>query len=355
MNFKSVTLLGVVAALCVAGTWAALRTAPQGIAADRRGEPVFPQLINQANTVAAITIRDNDKPFTVERRDNGFFDKASGYPAKPEAFRDIVAGMISLAYEESKTSDPQRYADLGLADAGQAEKTGRQVTLTDSKGATLADIIVGNRDMTVGGARGGTFVRFPKEPQTWLARGEVRVPVPNTAWFEINLLNLNKDALAKLELRGGGLDDVTLVSATKGADLTLQAPPAGREAEAGKLMRLSFMVDPISFQDVRKPTGDVKAGGRTLTAYGHNGLKLTVTSVGDLADGWVRISAEGTNEESNKQAEALKPKIDGFEFKLSKNDSDMLAWGLKDFTQEAKTDPKTDPAPQPNGEAKPNQ
>ncbi|MDH7796870.1 MULTISPECIES: DUF4340 domain-containing protein [unclassified Beijerinckia] len=350
MNIKSVTLLGVVTALCVVGSWAALRTAPQGIASDRRTEPVFPQLLTEANNVAAITIRDSDKPFTVERRDNGFFDKASGYPTKPEAFRDIVAGMISLAYEEGKTADPQRYADLGLADAGQAEKSGRQVTLLDSKGATLADIIIGNRDMTVGGARGGTFVRFPKEPQTWLVRGEVRVPVPNTAWFEINLINLNKDALAKLELRGGGLDDVTLVSPTKGADLALAPAPVGRDADNGKLMRLSFMVDPISFQDVRKPTGDVKPGGRTLTAYSHNGLKLTMTSVGDLADGWVRIAAEGTTDDSKKQAEDLKPKLDGFEFKLAKNDSDMLAWGMKDFTQEAKAEQK----PPQNDEPKPN-
>lgn len=350
MNIKSLTVLCVVAALCVAGTWATLRTAPQGIAADRRGEPVFPRLINEANSVTAITIRDNSPPFTVERRDNGFFEKASGYPVKPEAFREIVAGMISLAYEEGKTADPQRYADLGLAEAGQAEKSGRQVTLQDAKGATLADVIIGNRDMTVGGARGGTFIRFPKEPQTWLARGEVRVPAPNTAWFEINLINLNKDALAKLELRGGGLDDVTIASPSKGAELALQSPPSGREPEAGKLMRLSFMVDPLSFQEVRKADGAVKPDARILTAYGHNGLKLTVTSVGDLVDGWVRIVAEGTTDESKPQAEALKPKLDGFEFKLSKNDSDMLAWGLKDFTQEAKVENK----PQQNGEAKPN-
>jgi len=337
MNVKSVSILGLVAALSVAGTWAVLRTSPQGIAADKRGQTVFPGLISKANDVTAIAIRDNDTTFTVVRRDNGFFDKASGYPTKPEAFRDLVAGAIGLTYEEGKTADPTRYGDLGLADAGKAEKSGREVTFTNAKGDVLADIIVGNRDNTVGGARGGTFVRFPKEPQTWLVRGEMRIPVPHTAWFEINLINLNKDALAKLELSGGGLDDVSMVSEKKGADLTLQSPPEGRTPDTGKVMRLSFMVDPLSFQDVRKPTAEPKPDARKLIATGQNGIKITVTSVGELADGWVRIGVESTSDASKKQAEELKPKVDGFEFKLSKNDSDMLAWGMKDFTQEPKS------------------
>ena len=337
MNFKSVSILGLVAVLAIAGTWAVLQTAPQGVASDRRGQAVFPGLIAKANDITAIAIRDNDATFTVERRDNGFFDKASGYPTKPEAFRDLVAGAIGLTFEEGKTADPERYGDLGLAEPGHAEKSGRQVTFTNAKGDVLADIIVGNRDNTVGGARGGTFVRFPKEPQTWLARGEMRVPAPHTAWFEINLVNLNKDALARIELRGGGLDEITMVSEKKGADLVLQSPPEGRTADAGKILRLSFMVDPLSFQDVRKPSAEPKPDARQLIAYGQNGLKITVTNVGELADGWVRIAAEATTAEAKNQADELKPKIDGFEFKLSKNDSDMLGWGMKELTQEPKS------------------
>lgn len=339
MNARYVIVLGCAAVVAVAATAFTLRVGPQDIAADRRGETVFPGLLARANDVATISVRDSEKTFTVERRDGGFFDQASRYPVRPEAFRDVVAGATTLAFEEAKTSDPARYGDLGLGEPGEAkpEQTGREVTLKDAKGETLANFIVGNRDTTVGGARGGVYIRFPDKPQTWLARGEVRVPVPHTAWFEINLINLNKDALARLELRGGGLDEVTLVAPKKGEDLKLENAPEGRTADSGKAMRLSFMVDPVSFQDVRRPTGVVKPDARKLIAYGHNGLKITVTNVDDLADGWVRMSVEATTEEAKKQAAELAPKIDGFEFKLSKNDSDMLAWGMKDFTTEAKS------------------
>ena len=42
-------------------------------------------------------------------------------------------------------------------------------------------------------------------------------------------------------------------------------------------------------------------------------------------------------DETGATLATLAPKIDGFEFKLSKNDSDMLEWGLKDFTAEPKS------------------
>ena len=137
---------------------------------------------------------------------------------------------------------------------------------------------------------------------------------------------------------GGGLDEVKMAAEKKGEDLKLETPaPEGRSPENGKILRLSFMVDPLSFQDVRAPRGELKADARKLVAFGHNGLKITVVSVGSIEDGWVRMAVEATTEESKAQAAELAPKIDGFEFKLSKNDSDMMGWGLKDFTAEAKS------------------
>ncbi|HEY8580371.1 MAG TPA: DUF4340 domain-containing protein [Beijerinckiaceae bacterium] len=336
MNVKQVVILGCVAVAAVAATAFTLRVAPTSISADRRGERVFPALLANVNEVASVTIRDNERAFTVKRRDGGFFDKDSRYPAKAEAFRDLVSGATTLSFEEAKTQDPSRYGDLGLADPGQGDKSGREVTIRNAKGDTLAHFIVGNRDTTVGGARGGVYLRFPGQPQTWLARGEARTPVPHTAWFEINLVNLGKDALARLELRGGGLDDLTMAAPSKGADIALEGAPEGRAPDTGKVMRLSFMVDPISFQDVRRPTKEPAPDARRLIATTHSGLRVTIAAV-DLAEGWTRISAEATTDEAKAQLAELAPKIDGFEFKLSKNDADMLSWGMKDVTSEPKT------------------
>lgn len=342
MNAKQLVVLAAAAVIAIGATAVTLRTSPQNIASDRRGERVFPDLLARANDVTTISIRDDDRTFTVERRGDGFFDKDSGYVARGESFRDLVAGAASLTFEESKTADAARHADLGLAEPGKGlgDKAGREVIMRDAKGVALASVVVGNRDNTVGGARGGTFIRPPGMNQTYLARGELRVPVPHAAWFEINLINFTRDMLARLEVRGAGQGDYVMVSEPKGTDLKLQTVVEGRQPDSGKVLRLSFMVDPISFQDVRAPKGEPKSDARQYIATSHEGLRVTVTSVGEQKDGWVRMAVDTTPEASDaakKQAADLAPKMHGFEFKLSQNDIDQMAWTLNDVTTEPKS------------------
>ncbi len=340
MNSKQVSLLGVIAAAAVALTTYTYNTAPQRFAGDRRGVAVFPDLAGKANDIATISIRDKDKTFTVERNERGFFDRDSRYPVKPELFRDLVGNAATLSFEESKTADEKRYADLGLADPekDKSEKSGREVIIKDGKNNVLASFWVGNRENTVGGARAGQYMRFGADKQTWLVRGTTNVPAPHTAWFEINFFNMNKDALESVDFSGGGLPEIKFASAKKGEDLKLATPaPEGRKEDTNKSLRVAFMVDPLSFDEVRQPKEELKADGRKFVAKDRDGLVVTVTSVGKFEDGWMRIAVEGTNDESKKRAADLKPKMEGFEFKLIQRYSEVMGWKLEEFTEEVKS------------------
>jgi hypothetical protein len=337
MNIKQIGILTVLAALAVGAAGYTLRVGSQGFATDKRGQVVFPGLVQRANDVASITIRDSERTYTIEKREDGFYDKDSGYPAKADAFRDVVSGAALLSFEETKTADPTRYADLGLADPGAApDAVGRQVILRDAKGDVLASLIAGNRDTTVGGAAGGSYIRLGDQKQTWLVRGEVRAPVPQAAWFEINLVNIGRDALAGIRLSGGGLDEIVAVSEKKGDDLKITNAPEGRETDSGKVMRLSFMVDPISFQDVRKPKGEPAPDARRMEVTSRNGYRVTYTSIGDVGEGWVRFAVDATDDAGKAEADELRKKVAGFEFKLAQHEIDMLKWGLMDVTAEPK-------------------
>lgn len=340
MNSKQVAILGGAAVLAVALTTFTYNSSPQRFASDRRGVAIFPDLAAKANDIATISIRDKDRVFTVERTDKGFFDRDSKYPVKPELFRDLVGNAATLSFEEAKTADEKRYADLGLADPDKekSDKAGREVIIRDAKNNVLASFWVGNRENSVGGARGGQYMRFGNDKQTWLVRGTTNVPAPHTAWFEINFFNMNKDALESVEITGGELPEIKFASAKKGEDLKLvTAPPEGRKEDTNKSLRVAFMVDPLSFEEVRQPKEELKPGARTLVAKDRDGLTVTITSVGKFEDGWVRIAAEGTNEESKKRAEALRPKMEGFEFKLIPRYFEVMGWKLDDFTEEAKS------------------
>lgn len=337
MNVKQIGILAILAAASAGAASYTLRAGSQGFAADKRGQQVFPGLVQHANDVASLTIRDAERSYTIEKRDSGFFDQESGYPAKADAFRDVVSGAALLSFEETKTAEPARYGDLGLADPGAAPETvGRQVTLRDAKSNVMATLMVGNRDTTVGGAAGGSYIRLGAQKQAWLVRGEVRVPVPHAAWFEINLVNIGRDALAGLRISGAGLDEIVAVSEKKGDDLKIVNAPEGRESDGGKAMRLSFMVDPISFQDVRKANGDPRPDARRMVVTSRNGYRVTYTSMGDVSDGWVRFAVDATDDAGKAEADELRKKVEGFEFKLAQHEIDMLKWGLADVTTEAK-------------------
>ncbi|MDB5641760.1 MAG: hypothetical protein JWN07_1077 [Hyphomicrobiales bacterium] len=337
MNVRQLGILGLLTAVSLVAVGVTLRTGAQGFASDKRGQRVFPELVQRANDVASLSIRDAERNYTIEKRADGFYEKDSGYPAKADAFRDVVSGAALLSYEETKTADPARFADLGLADPGAApDSIGRQVIFRDAKNEVMANVTAGNRDTTVGGAAGGSYIRLGDQKQTWLVRGEVRVPVPQAAWFEINFVNIGRDALAGLRISGGGLDEIIAVSENKGDDLKIANAPEGRETDGGKVMRLSFMVDPISFQDVRKPKGEPSPDARRMVVTSRNGYRVTYTSIGDVAEGWVRFAVDATDDAGKTEADELRKKVEGFEFKLAQHEIDMLKWGLMDVTAEPK-------------------
>jgi hypothetical protein len=343
MNMKSVIVLACVAAVAVAGTVLTRPSSPARISSDKRGVTVFPGLLQKANSVASISVRDATKTFTVVHNDKGFFEKASGYPVKDDIYRDLIGATASLSYEEAKTEDESRYGDIGLADPSKKVKdgqAGREVTLFDKDGKVLAKYFAGNRESNIGGAGGGQYIRLPDEKRVWLVRGAANIPAPHTAWFEINLINLNKAALAKVDISGGGKEELKFESANKDADLKLMtAVPEGRKENTTNTLRIAFMMDPISFDDVRKPAqGEPKPDARKVVAMNRDGLKITITNVGDIKDGWVRIEAEATTDKAKKEADELKKKIDGFEFKLIARYAEVLDWTLKDnFTEAVKS------------------
>ena len=338
MNMKQIGLLASLAALGVAGAALSLHSGPQGFATDKRGQIVFPGLTQKANDVMSITIRDFERSFTVERREDGFYNKESGYPVKPDAYRDLVGSAALLTFEETKTADPARMADLGLAEPGAApEAVGREMSFRDAKGNVLAALTVGNADATVGGARGGTFVKLPEQKQAWLVRGQMRVPVPHAAWYEINFVNIQRDALAGITITGGGLDEIVTRADKKGDDIKLVNAPEGREGDGSKLMRLGFMVDPISFQDVRKAEGAAKADARKMIVTSWKGYTITYTVIGEIADGWVRFTTQTTSDVGKEEAEDFRRKTEGFDFKLAQHEIDMLRWSMKDVSQEPKS------------------
>jgi hypothetical protein len=334
MNAKHLTTLAVLAAISVGVTAWVLQTSAPTVASDRRGETVVPSLVAKANDITGLSIRDSNGSLVIERRDNRFVAADSGYPIKTDAVRDIVASTAELSFQEARTSDPARYGDLGLADP-EAKDGGKEITFRTAAGE-LASLVVGRRDTTVGGPTGGVFIRVKGQPQTFLVRGDVRLPVARSDWFVGFDLDVKRNEIKKVELAGGGRDSIAAsASADKPGELVLADVPENRSPDNFKVSRLATLVESFTFQDVRKATKPADDARRLVVDAG-DGLRLTFTALGNITDGWVQIAAEATSDAAKDKAKLIASKVDGYDFRLPSHQTEILTWTITDVTDEKK-------------------
>jgi hypothetical protein len=340
MNARQLIVLAGLAIVSVVATAAVMRTTATTVASDRRGEVVVPAMRTRANEITSVTVRDGANTLAIERRDNGFVASDSGFPVKIDMLRDAVASIAELTFDEARTADPTRYGDLGLAESG-SENVGKELVFRGANG-DIADIFVGNRDTTVGIAGGGQFVRLKGQPQTWLARGSVRLPSSQTAWYIPLDFDVKRSEIKRLQLAGGGRDGVTAhANPEQPGDFTLENAPEDRTPDSFKVSRLATPFDAFAFQEVRRRTGPAPADARRLVAETDDGVRLTLTSIGQLPDGWVQVTAEAMNDGKPDKASAITAKTEGFEFRLPSQQLELLGWTVSDLT-----------IPRPQGEPK---
>jgi hypothetical protein len=334
MNPKHLTTLAALAAICIAATVWVLHTSAPTVASDRHGENVVPSLLAKANDISNLSIRDGADSFVIERRDNRFVASDSGYPVKIDAVGDVIASTAGLTFQEARTSDPARYGDLSLADPG-AKDAGKEITFRTA-GGELASLLVGNSDTTVGGPSGGVFIRLKGQPQTFLVRGSVRLPDGRSSWFVPMSFDVKLSEIKKVELTGGGRDGITLLPNTETrGQFVLADVPEKRTPDNLKASLLANSVANFRFQDVRKATTPA-ADARRMVVEAGEGLQIVFTALGELTEGWVRITAEGTNDAAKDKAKLITSKVEAYDFRLPSSEADRLGWTMADLSVEQK-------------------
>jgi Domain of unknown function (DUF4340) len=340
MNARQLIVLGGVAAISVAATAAVVHSTATAVPLDHRGEAVVPALRSRAGEFTGITIRDGADTFTIERRGSEFVAADSGFPVRLDALREVVTQSAGLTFNDARTADPKRYSELGLADSGDG--SGKEIVFRGTNG-DIADIVVGNNDGAAGSAGGGQFVRIKGQPQTWLARGTVRVPANRTGWYANVDFDTKRSEIKKVTLSGGAGETITIAADDKKpGEFDLENVPDNRAPDSFKVSRLATLFDAFSFQDVRKRTGPAAADARRVVADG-DGVRVTLTNVGNPTDGWVQVTAEPTATDGKPdKAKAINTKAADFEFRLPSQQAEVLSWNLKDVTTDK---PEEQPRP----------
>ena len=163
-------------------------SAPQSDVA-AQAKPLLPGLKEHVNDVSGITLvgAGNKTLLTLRRDKDGWvIAEKSNYPVDMTKVREFLLKLSQATLLEQKTSNPKRYAELGVDDVKDTDAKGVRVDIAGSRAAD-SKLIIGNYN---GGGGGGTFVRRDGDAQSWLATGNLTVAKNAADWEKRDLADI---------------------------------------------------------------------------------------------------------------------------------------------------------------------
>jgi hypothetical protein len=213
------------------------------------------------------------------------------------------------------------------------------VTLADTKGALMGDVITGkHRDDQLGGGEGGVYVRKPGTAQSWLARGKLDLAGNTADWLDKTLLDLPAAQVQKLVLTQADGSSITISRDKPGDKLALAFMPKDKKLKydsilddaAGTLGKLQ-LEDVAPAKDFAFPASGVSHA--QFVAF--NGETITL----DLADkdgkSWAKISATGAGDGA-KEAADLNTRVAPWIYALPSDKAKTLREKLDDLVEAPK-------------------
>lgn len=281
MSAKS---LGILLAVTVLTVVAALLLAPEerhGIPA--RGKRIFPALKERINQVSEVRVATATGAVTIARTGDAWVVKEKdGYRAAMDKVRSVVIGLAELTIVEPKTKNPEHYAKLGLQDITAERSEATQVTLKDGEDATLASVLLGNRQPSRADAtRDEVYVRKSGDEQTWLALGRVRPEKAPVDWIDKQILDIDIQRVRQVRLTQADGHTLLLRKAKPSdVDFTLLGVPTKTQLRSQfSVNNIADTMAHLTLDDVlpREDASLPKQGRLTARLETFDGLRVMLT------------------------------------------------------------------------------
>jgi hypothetical protein len=340
------------------------------------GEKLVPSLADSIRQVTGLEIRQGEETVALERAENGTWSLKSrgGYPVDVTKVRALLVGLGQAELIEPKTSKSDRYAALELEDPEQKGAKSRLLRLMGADGKAIWEVVLGKRRSAGYGTNqpGGTYVRRPGNPQTWLANVELDAPLASKDWVKTSVLALDLPKINRVSVEVSGeqplkierpappaapknakADAAKTDAKVAGADafhakaeaMEGKTPEkAGPPPEPAKLAFVGFPTDgkklkdasaaetlaravaSIDLEDVRKaaaapPAGD---GASIVKVENADGLATTLRLRKEGDAHWLSVAVAGGEGDGKKAAEEVAARTQGWEFKIPSWKADAI-------------------------------
>ena len=265
---------------------------------------LFPDFREVINDISTLSLKSGDRALTIVRdEDQWVIAEADNYVADIAKIRQVLIEVAELEVIEAKTSNPDRYATLGVEDPGAKESESVLLEIKRTDGSPQFSLIIGKRQLSSSpGAKPGRYLRLPEQEQALLVSGPLDVGSDAVSWIDRDLLNIDPARVSgvSIEHPDGGMVELSQVPGND--DLVLAKLPDGKEAKDPTVLnRMKDILKNIRIENVMKGDSTVLQLTPTMTTVTTaDGLIARIRSAPIEDATWVSFSFEYDSEKATK-------------------------------------------------------
>jgi hypothetical protein len=239
---------------------------------------LFPSLLDSINEIALVNVRNAQRNTELQRDGERWtVTNKDAFEADAAAVKRVALQLANARIVEPKTSSPNRFAKLGVADIGDENSAGTLVELLTADGNTLAALIVGHeRDGSTGDQH---YVRRRDEDQSWLVVGELDPNADPITWVDAQILDIDTQRVMSVLVEKSDAAPITLSKAEQSDNFfTLNNIPDGYEQKSkATVSALGALLLDLRFNDVLAAAKlAALTPVREVTVTTFNGLVVTL-------------------------------------------------------------------------------
>jgi hypothetical protein len=315
---RNLTILGGVTAIFLLLAVAAVFQRANELAPKFDPRPFFPGLPRTVNNLGEVAVTSKTGAFHVKLMDgNWVVVERNNFPADQTQMRATAVGIADLQMLEPKTGRADWLTFLGLTPPPEGDAV--RVTLTDTGGKALADLLIGHAQGTPDElGRSTLYVKKPDETQSWLARGYLTAKPNVSDWLDKGIVNIARDRVKGAVVTPAIGPSYTLSRENKDQpDFKMLDLPRGRElAFEGSPDGVAGAIVGFQFDDVAKADQFDFARAPQSAFSTFDGLSITVKVAAKGTERWATVAAAGSNPMAQEEATKLNAAVNGWAFKL---------------------------------------
>jgi hypothetical protein len=303
------------------------------------GKPLYPGLAAQLNEVTGVTVTgpDGATVATLKRRDAGWVvAERDDYPADVTRLRKLLLAIADAQIVEEKTSTPELYGRLGVADPGAEvpadsapEPRGTLVRLAGPEPAV--SVVVGRSPP---GSSEFTWVRRAGEAASWMVSGRIEPGRSVSEFLDRTVTKIPVERMANVSIThpGGSVLRIAKLKPDDPNFSVLGLSPGQVLTYPGAADPVAGVLADLQLDDVtdRGALGD--APGKPVLARftTTDGLTVEASTWSVPAGQRVTFTASGT-ESTAAEAKALNDRLGGRVYHLPTYQTEQLTRRLSDL------------------------